>query len=116
MLGNLDEARKVFSTAAAMAGTKGLSCPALCELCLLWSQLEVENAAKEQGGVTDVTTSPAVAVLTRLAEGTSSSSQTLSPVAILKARRSYEQALGASLSSLEKKIQNPQIDRNGELP
>ncbi|MEQ2185413.1 hypothetical protein GOODEAATRI_017919, partial [Goodea atripinnis] len=54
MLSNLDEARKVFSTATAMGGTKGLSSPALCELCLLWSQLEVENTAKELGGVTDV--------------------------------------------------------------
>ncbi|MEQ2254080.1 hypothetical protein ILYODFUR_000074 [Ilyodon furcidens] len=116
MLSNLDEARKVFSTATAMGGTKGLSSPALCELCLLWSQLEVENTAKELGGVTDVTTSPAVVVLTRLAEGTSSSSssQTLSPVSILKARRSYEQSLSSSLSSLEKHIWNPQLDKKAD--
>uniref|UniRef100_A0A3Q2PZY5 NRDE-2, necessary for RNA interference, domain containing n=1 Tax=Fundulus heteroclitus TaxID=8078 RepID=A0A3Q2PZY5_FUNHE len=112
LLSNLDEARKVFSTATAMAGTKGLSSPALCELCLLWSQLEVENTAQELGGVTDVTTSPAVVVLTRLAEGTSSSSssQTVSPVSILKARRSYEQSLSSGLSSLEQAIQNHQPD------
>uniref|UniRef100_A0A3B5M2T3 Uncharacterized protein n=1 Tax=Xiphophorus couchianus TaxID=32473 RepID=A0A3B5M2T3_9TELE len=98
VLGNLDEARKVFSTATAMGGTRVLSSPALCELCLLWSQLEVENSAKEPGGVADATTSPAVAVLTRLAEGTSSSSssQTLTPVSILKARRSYDQALSST--------------------
>lgn len=116
VLGNLDEARKVFSTATAMGGTRGLSSPALCELCLLWSQLEVENSAKEPGGVADVTTSPAIAVLTRLAEGTSSSSssQTLTPVSILKARRSYDQALSSSLSSLDQMIQNHQLDRNGE--
>ncbi|KAM4724554.1 nuclear exosome regulator NRDE2 [Anableps anableps] len=113
VLGNLDEARKVFSTAAAMGGTKGLSSPALCELCLLWSQLEVENAAQEVGGVTDVTTSPAVVVLTRLAEGasSSSSSQTLSAVSILKARRAYDQALSSSLSTLDQNIQNHQLDR-----
>uniref|UniRef100_A0A7N5ZT17 NRDE-2, necessary for RNA interference, domain containing n=1 Tax=Anabas testudineus TaxID=64144 RepID=A0A7N5ZT17_ANATE len=98
VLGNLDEARKVFSTATAMGGTKGLSSPSLCELCLLWSQLEVEYGASVQGGrLTDVTTSPAGSVLTKLAEGNSSfgssSSQSLSPVSILKARRSYEQAL-----------------------
>ncbi|XP_007575926.1 protein NRDE2 homolog isoform X1 [Poecilia formosa] len=114
VLGNLDEARKVFSTATAMGGTRGLGSPALCELCLLWSQLEVENSAKEPGGVADVTTSPAVAVLTRLAEGTSSSSssQTLTPVSILKARRSYDQVLSSSLSSLDQKIQNHQQDGN----
>uniref|UniRef100_A0A3P8RQF7 NRDE-2, necessary for RNA interference, domain containing n=1 Tax=Amphiprion percula TaxID=161767 RepID=A0A3P8RQF7_AMPPE len=106
MLDNRDEARKVFSTATAMGGTKGLSSPALCELCLLWSQLEVEDEAREQGGkLSDVTASPAVSVLTRLAEGTSSSSQALSPVSILKARRSYEQVLAASLSALDQNLQ-----------
>uniref|UniRef100_A0A3B4YMW3 NRDE-2, necessary for RNA interference, domain containing n=1 Tax=Seriola lalandi dorsalis TaxID=1841481 RepID=A0A3B4YMW3_SERLL len=105
MLGNLDEARKVFSTAAAIGGTKGLSSPTLCELCQLWSQLEVEDGvAVRGGGLTDVTASPAVLVLTRLAEGTSSSSssssQALSPVSILKARRSYEQALTTSQEDL----------------
>uniref|UniRef100_H2MTT5 NRDE-2, necessary for RNA interference, domain containing n=1 Tax=Oryzias latipes TaxID=8090 RepID=H2MTT5_ORYLA len=106
LLGNLVEARKVFSTASAMGGVKDLSGAALCELCLLWSQLELEEAAKEQSRLTDVTTSPAVCVLTKLAEGTSASfpfSQSLSPVSILKARKSYEQALAASLSDLEQK-------------
>ena len=120
MLGNLDEARKVFSTATAIGGTKGLSSPSLCELCQLWSQLEVEDGAGVQGGgLTDVTTSPAVLVLTRLAEGTSASSssspQSLSPVSILKARRSYEQVLTASLSALDQVPNNPQEDRKGSL-
>uniref|UniRef100_A0A3B3I8A8 NRDE-2, necessary for RNA interference, domain containing n=1 Tax=Oryzias latipes TaxID=8090 RepID=A0A3B3I8A8_ORYLA len=109
LLGNLVEARKVFSTASAMGGVKDLSGAALCELCLLWSQLELEEAAKEQSRLTDVTTSPAVCVLTKLAEGTSASfpfSQSLSPVSILKARKSYEQALAASLSDLEQSIKN----------
>lgn len=109
LLGNLDEARKVFSTATAIGGTKGLRSPALCELCLLWAQLEVEEEAHVRGGgLSDVTVSPAVCVLTKLAEGaspsSSSSSQSLSPVSILKARRSYEQAMTASLSALD---QNP---------
>ncbi|XP_069029060.1 nuclear exosome regulator NRDE2 [Embiotoca jacksoni] len=116
MLGNLDEARKVFSTATAMGGAKGLSSPTLCELSLLWSQLEVEDAAKEGGSrLADVTVSPAVCVLTRLAEGTSSSSssssQPLSTVSILKARRSYEQALTASLSALDQNVHDPPPDR-----
>ncbi|XP_028294581.1 protein NRDE2 homolog [Gouania willdenowi] len=105
MLGNQDEARKVLSTASALDGSKGLSSRALCELCLLWSQLEVEKAEAERDGRhIDVTASPAVCILTRLTEGTSSfssSTQTLSPVSILKARRSYEQSLIANLSALE---------------
>lgn len=120
MLGNLDEARKVFSTATAIGGTRGLSSPPLCELCLLWAQLEVEDGASVRGGgLCDVTASPAVCVLTRLTEGTSSSSssssQPLSPVSILKARKSYEQALTASLSALDQDPLNPQANRKGSL-
>ncbi|XP_070699085.1 nuclear exosome regulator NRDE2 [Pempheris klunzingeri] len=119
VLGNLDEARKVFSTATGIGGTKGLRSPTLCELCLLWAQLEVEEVAGVRGGgLTDVTASPAVCVLTRLAEGTSSSSsstsQSLSTVSILKARRSYEQALTASLSALDQNLHNPQANRKGQ--
>ncbi|XP_019940521.2 nuclear exosome regulator NRDE2 [Paralichthys olivaceus] len=116
MLGNLDEARKVFSTATTIGGSKGLSSPTLCELCLLWSQLEVEDQAGVQGGgQTDVTMSPAVLVLTRLAEGTSSSSSdSLSPVAVLKARRTYEQALTASLSALDQVPNNLQTNKKGQ--
>ncbi|XP_013855359.1 protein NRDE2 homolog [Austrofundulus limnaeus] len=100
LLGNLDEARKVFSTAAAMGGANGLSSPALCDLCLLWAQLEVEDGVKEHAGrLPDVTTSPAVCVLARLAEGASSGS--VSPVFILKARRSFEQALDQNIQRLQ---------------
>lgn len=116
MLGNLDEARKVFSTATAMGGTKGLSSPTLCELCLLWAQLEVEDSMKECAGrLPDVTSSPAVCVLVQLAEGTSStsSSQSISPVSILKARRWYEQALTDSLSALHQNIESLQSDKKG---
>ncbi|XP_054470331.1 nuclear exosome regulator NRDE2, partial [Anoplopoma fimbria] len=119
MLGNLEEARKVFSTATAMGGTEGLKSSALCELCLLWAQLEVEDGSNVRGGgLADVTVCPAVCVLTRLAEGTSSSSQSLSPVSILKARKSYEQALTASLAALDQTPNNPQANRKGheDLP
>lgn len=116
ILGNLDEARKVFSTATSIGGTKGLNSPSLCELCQLWSQLEVEDGGGIQGGaLTDVTASPAVSVLTRLAEGTSSSSQSISPVSILKARKSYEQALTASLSALDQVPSNLQTIRKGSF-
>uniref|UniRef100_A0A673C0Y1 NRDE-2, necessary for RNA interference, domain containing n=1 Tax=Sphaeramia orbicularis TaxID=375764 RepID=A0A673C0Y1_9TELE len=114
LLGNLDEARKVFSTAAALGGSKGLSCSHLCELCLLWAQLEVEDGPNVHGGgLRDVTASSAVSVLTRLAEGTSlvfpSSSQSISPVSILKARKSYEQAVTANLLTLDQNPHNPQF-------
>lgn len=102
LIGNLDEARKVFSTAVALGGNKGLRNLDLCNLCLLWAQLEVEEAACTPGvGLSDVTASPAVRVLTQLAEAASSASQILSPVSILKARRLYDQALTARLSALD---------------
>ncbi|CAM9312156.1 unnamed protein product [Lampetra planeri] len=105
MLGNLNEARKVFSTAAAMGGTKVLSSPTKCELCLLWAQLEVEAESSARGeGRADTDASSALSILTRLAEGTtsssSSSSSSLSPLSILKARRSYEQAVTAILKDV----------------
>ncbi|KAI4804197.1 hypothetical protein KUCAC02_025831 [Chaenocephalus aceratus] len=113
MLGNIDEARKVFSTATAMGGGKGLQSPALCELCLLWAQLEMEDGPTVRGGgLVDLTASPAVCVLTRLAEGSSASSdQAISPVSILKARKSYEQVLTTGLSALE---QNYQTNKKGK--
>ncbi|XP_020774937.2 nuclear exosome regulator NRDE2 isoform X1 [Boleophthalmus pectinirostris] len=102
LLGNLDEARKVFVTAAALGGTSGLASQSLCNLTLLWAQLETENALDIGGRQKDITSSPAVRILTRLAEGTSlSSSEQLSPVSILKARKSYDQALNCTLSTLD---------------
>ncbi|XP_033844155.2 nuclear exosome regulator NRDE2 [Periophthalmus magnuspinnatus] len=102
LLGNLDEARKVFVTAAALEGSSGLTSPSLCNLTLLWAQLEIENTLDIGGRQKDVTASPAVCILTRLAEGTSvSSSEQLSPVSILKARKSYDQALNCTLSTLD---------------
>lgn len=117
LLGNFDEARKVFSMAMVMGATKGLKSPSLCELCLLWAQLEVEEGAHVQGGLTDVTESPPVCLLSKLAEGNSSSShsssQSLSPVFILKARKSYEQEMTTSLSALEQNLQNFQATKQG---
>uniref|UniRef100_A0A3Q3W2X8 Uncharacterized protein n=1 Tax=Mola mola TaxID=94237 RepID=A0A3Q3W2X8_MOLML len=119
LLGNFDEARKVFSMAMVMGAAKGLKSPSLCELCLLWAQLEVEEGAHVQGGLTDVTESPPVCLLSKLAEGNSSSShsssQSLSPVFILKARKSYEQEMTTSLSALEQNLQNFQATKQEKL-
>uniref|UniRef100_A0AAV2JD92 NRDE-2, necessary for RNA interference, domain containing n=1 Tax=Knipowitschia caucasica TaxID=637954 RepID=A0AAV2JD92_KNICA len=106
LLGNLEEARKVFATAASLGGTNALNSPSLCNLTLLWAQLEIENALDIGGRLTDVTASPAVCILTRLAEGaTVSSSQLLSPVSILKARKAYEQTVTSTLSTLDQDSQ-----------
>uniref|UniRef100_A0A8C4ZMM6 NRDE-2, necessary for RNA interference, domain containing n=1 Tax=Gadus morhua TaxID=8049 RepID=A0A8C4ZMM6_GADMO len=109
LLGNADDARKVFSAATAMGGAKGLGCPALCDLCLLWAQLECEEGGAgegRKGGPGDATSAPAVGVLTRLAEGTPSApgAAAPTPVAVLKARRTYEQALTDRLAALEKDL------------
>ncbi|XP_054652067.1 nuclear exosome regulator NRDE2 isoform X2 [Dunckerocampus dactyliophorus] len=118
ILGNLEEARKVFSTATALVGNKRLCNPTLCELCLLWAQLEVEDGASGPGGVlSDGAPPPAVCLLTILAEGNSSSplsSQSVTPVAILKARKSYEQTLTASLSALDEDVCNLQANSRGQ--
>ncbi|XP_057716285.1 nuclear exosome regulator NRDE2 [Corythoichthys intestinalis] len=118
LLGNVEEARKVFSTATALGGGKGLCNPSLCELCLLWAQLEVEYGANGPGGVlNEGGASPAVCVLTKLASGStlSSSSQPVSPVAILKARKLYEQALTASLSALDQDLCNAHANEKGQV-
>lgn len=60
-------------------------------------------------GLTDVAATPAVCVLTQLAEAASSAPQTLSPVSILKARKLYDQALTARLTALD------QTTRKGSL-
>ncbi|KAG9336654.1 hypothetical protein JZ751_003001 [Albula glossodonta] len=95
LLGNLEEARKVFDTAMALGITRSLQDPSLCDLCLLYSQLEVEEAQ----GAAPCASSPAVHSLTKLAEGGAYSHFTgqVLPVAILKARKSYEQAFHTSM-------------------
>lgn len=107
LLGNLEEARKVFDTALGMGVARGLKDSALCHLGLLYAQLEMEEAWRAGGG-RDVTgtapaSSPAVHILTKLAEETTYTpfSGQVAPVAILKARKSYEQAVDACLAGLE---------------
>lgn len=111
LLGNLEEARKVFDTALGMGVSRGLNDPALCSLCLLYAQLEVEQALK---GGTVPTSSPAVYILTKLAEGAEYTpfSGQINPVAVLKARRTYEQTL---LSSLPEPNGNTRINRTSSL-
>ncbi|KAK2878739.1 hypothetical protein Q8A67_019530 [Cirrhinus molitorella] len=91
LLGNLEEARKVFDTALGMGVTRGLNDPVLCNLCFLYAQLEVEQVSNNG----TVPTSKAVYILTKLAEGAAYTPFTgqINPVTILKARKSYEQAL-----------------------
>uniref|UniRef100_A0A8C9VEP1 NRDE-2, necessary for RNA interference, domain containing n=1 Tax=Scleropages formosus TaxID=113540 RepID=A0A8C9VEP1_SCLFO len=90
LLGNLEEARKVLDTALSLGLSRGLQDRALCDLCLLYAQLEVEQGV----GPTAGTASPTLHILTRLAEGGTYSpfSGQVSPVSILKARRTFEQA------------------------
>lgn len=96
LLGNLEEARKVFDTALGMGVSRGLNDAPLCNLCLLYAQLEVEHALM---GGTVPTSSSAVYILTKLAEGAEYTpfSGQINAVAILKARKTYEQALLTSL-------------------
>ncbi|XP_030630214.1 protein NRDE2 homolog [Chanos chanos] len=105
LLGNLEEARKVFDTALGLGISRGLADPDLCDLCLLYAQLEVEDAWRvgAQNSGTPPTSSSAVHVLTKLAEGTGYApfSGQINPVTILKARKTYEQTLMASLPGQE---------------
>lgn len=109
LLGNLDEAHKVFDTALGLGVAGGLADPALCDLCLLYAQLEVEEAwQRDKGGagttVTTAMSSPAVYILTKLAEGSSYAPFTgqVAPVAVLKPRKAYEQAVVSSLPGRSK--------------
>ncbi|KFO88716.1 Protein NRDE2, partial [Buceros rhinoceros silvestris] len=96
LLGNVDDARKVFDTALCTAETGGLKSPQLCSLGLLYAQLEVELLESIEGAVM----SRAVHILTKLAESgpyVPYSGQVLS-VNVLKARKTYEHALQNYLS------------------
>ncbi|NXT19045.1 NRDE2 protein, partial [Syrrhaptes paradoxus] len=96
LLGNIDEARKVFDTALCAAGTGGLKSAQLCSLSLLYAQLEVELLESTEGAVM----SRAVHILTKSAESgpyMPYSGQVLS-VNVLKARKTYEHALQDYLS------------------
>ncbi|XP_041928788.1 nuclear exosome regulator NRDE2 isoform X1 [Alosa sapidissima] len=106
LLGNLEEARKVFDTALGMGVARGLKDTALCHLCLLYAQLEVEETWRAEGqsaAGTAPASSAAVHILTKLAEEATYTpfSGQVAPVAILKARKSYEQAVEVCLAGLE---------------
>ncbi|NWS47362.1 NRDE2 protein, partial [Probosciger aterrimus] len=98
LLGNIDDARKVFDTALCAAGAEGLKSPQLCSLSLLYAQLEVEILESVEVAVM----SRAAHILTTLAEGgpyVPYSGQVLS-VNVLKARKTYENALQDHLSKM----------------
>ncbi|XP_021564980.1 protein NRDE2 homolog [Carlito syrichta] len=91
LLGNTEDARKVFDTALSMAGSKEPRDPELWELGLLYAELEVELLPAGRGP----TMARAVHVLTWLAESGPCGpySGQVSAVHILKARKAYEHAL-----------------------
>uniref|UniRef100_A0A4W4FV71 NRDE-2, necessary for RNA interference, domain containing n=1 Tax=Electrophorus electricus TaxID=8005 RepID=A0A4W4FV71_ELEEL len=99
LLGNVEEARRVFDTALTLGVALGLHDHALCNLCLLYAQLEVELTCNGVAGSSGMvpTASRAVHILTTLAEGAiyTPFSGHVNPVTILKARKLYEQALSA---------------------
>ncbi|GAB0190866.1 nuclear exosome regulator NRDE2 [Grus japonensis] len=110
LLGNIDDARKVFDTALCTAGTGGLKSPQICSLSLLYAQLEVELLESLEGAVT----SRAVHILTKLAESgpyVPYSGQVLS-VNVLKARKTYEHALQDYLSKTPVSDQDQVSDTN----
>ncbi|XP_006879184.1 PREDICTED: protein NRDE2 homolog [Elephantulus edwardii] len=91
LLGNTEEARRVLDTALSMAGARELQDTALCELSLLYAELEVELLADTRGA----STSRAVHVLTGLTESAPYRPYTgqVLAVQVLKARKAYERAL-----------------------
>ncbi|NXX16973.1 NRDE2 protein, partial [Podargus strigoides] len=110
LLGNTDDARKVFDTALGTAGTGGLKSPQLCSLSLLYAQLEVELLESLEGAVM----SRAVHILTKLTESgpyVPYSGQVLS-VSVLKARKTYEHALQDYLSKTPVPDQDGVSDAN----
>ncbi|NWU93232.1 NRDE2 protein, partial [Upupa epops] len=111
LLGNIDDARKVFDTALCTAESgRGLKSPQLCSLGLLYAQLEVELLESIEGAVT----SRAVHILTKLAECepyVPYNGQVLS-VNVLKARKTYEHALQDYLSKTAVSDQDQVSDAN----
>ncbi|XP_012870908.1 PREDICTED: protein NRDE2 homolog isoform X2 [Dipodomys ordii] len=91
LLGNIEDARKVFDTALSMAGSSELKDRELCELSLLYAELEVEQLP----GSRETATARAVHVLTQLTESSPSGPYVGQVVAtrVLKARKAYEHAL-----------------------
>ncbi|XP_027787305.2 nuclear exosome regulator NRDE2 isoform X1 [Marmota flaviventris] len=91
LLGNIEDARKVFDTALSMVGSSELKDRELCELSLLYAELEVELSLDLSGA----TTARAVHILTRLTESSPYGPFTgqVLPTNVLKARKAYEHAL-----------------------
>nr|XP_002719730.3 nuclear exosome regulator NRDE2 [Oryctolagus cuniculus] len=98
LLGNTEDSRKVFDTALSLVGSRDLKDHELCELSLLYAQLEVETELSPDS--TGSATARAVHVLTRLTESSPYAPYTgqVLAVHILKARKAYEHALQDSLS------------------
>ncbi|XP_025967807.2 nuclear exosome regulator NRDE2 isoform X1 [Dromaius novaehollandiae] len=110
LLGNVDDARKVFDTALSTAGTGGMKNLQLCSLSLLYAQLEVELLESLEGAVM----SRAVHILTKLAESgpyMPYSGEVLS-VNILKARKTYDHALQDYLNKTPVSNQDQVSDSN----
>ncbi|KAJ8792142.1 hypothetical protein J1605_019993 [Eschrichtius robustus] len=91
LLGNTEDARKVFDTALGIAGSRELKDRELCELGLLYAELEVELLPDVRGAAP----ARAIHVLTGLTENGAYGPYTgqVSAVHILKARKAYEHAL-----------------------
>ncbi|XP_040083401.1 nuclear exosome regulator NRDE2 [Oryx dammah] len=91
LLGNTEDARKVFAAALGTAGSRGLEDPELCELGLLYAALEAELSPPVGGAAP----ARAVHVLTGLTERGPYGPCTgqVSAVHVLKARKAYEHAL-----------------------
>ncbi|XP_053489260.1 nuclear exosome regulator NRDE2 [Ictalurus furcatus] len=105
LLGNIEEARRVFDSALTLGRASGLHDSALCNLCLLYAQLEMEllcpgGAESEKATPTSPTSSRAVYILTKLAEGATYKPFTgeISAVTILKARKAYEHAVSEGVA------------------
>ncbi|XP_049625875.1 nuclear exosome regulator NRDE2 [Suncus etruscus] len=100
LLGNTDDARKVFEVAlGTAAGGRALQDGGLCELGLLYAELELELGLAPEPDSHGAATARAVQILTRLTE-TGPSTPSPSPVSavpVLKARKAYEHALQACL-------------------
>lgn len=93
LLGNTEDARKVFDAALGLAGSGELRGCELWELSLLYAELELELELSPD--VSGAATARAVHILTRLTESTAYGpySGPVLAVQVLKARKAYEHAL-----------------------
>ncbi|XP_044291906.1 nuclear exosome regulator NRDE2 isoform X1 [Varanus komodoensis] len=91
LLGNIEDARKVFDMSLSMAGSAGIRYPQFCHLSLLYAELEAELLGSSERTLE----SRAVHILTRLTEQgpyVPYNGQVLA-VSVLKARKTYEHLL-----------------------